>query len=251
MRLLNVDKFLNGEALPFEVFWGGNQPDYAILSHTWLEKEAEELRYQDIENRTRKGTKGYRKIRDCCRKAKQHGHGYVWADTCCIDKGNNVELSEAISSMFSWYKGAKICYAYLADYDVVKKFKESKWFKRGWTLQELIAPKALVFYSHDWKYILSKSDRDMCGLISEITGISTEVLAGEQDALKNSSVAQRMPWASGRKTTRPEDIAYCLLGIFGVRMSLFYSEGGKEAFIRLQKTIMKQSDDHSLFAWSQ
>jgi hypothetical protein len=236
MRLLNVDKFLNGEALPFEVFWGGNQPDYAILSHTWLEKEAEELRYQDIENRTRKGTKGYRKIRDCCRKAKQHGHGYVWADTCCIDKGNNVELSEAISSMFSWYKGAKICYAYLADYDVgdapplntekkeeeeeaveeevfkkeafkVKKFKESKWFKRGWTLQELIAPKALVFYSHDWKYILSKSDRDMCGLISEITGISTEVLAGEQDALKNSSVAQRMSWASGRKTTRPEDIA--------------------------------------------
>jgi hypothetical protein len=230
MRLLNVEKFLNGETLPFEVFWGGKTPEYAILSHMWSKEEAEELRYQDIENGTRKGTKGYRKIRDCCRKAKQHDHGYVWADTCCIDKGNNVELSEAISSMFSWYKGAKICYAYLADYGVggspplntekkeeeevfkneafkAEEFKKSKWFTRGWTLQELIAPKALVFYSHDWKYILSKSDRDMCGLISEITGISTEVLAGEQDALKNSSVAQRMSWASGRKTTRPEDIA--------------------------------------------
>jgi hypothetical protein len=236
MRLLNVEKFLNGETLPFEVFWGGNQPDYAILSHTWFEKEAEELRYQDIEKGTRKETAGYRKIRDCCRKANQHGCEYVWADTCCIDKQNSVELAEAISSMFSWYKGAKICFAYLADYDVrcgvplntekkeeeeevveeevfnkeafkAEEFKGSKWFKRGWTLQELIAPESLVFYSHDWKYILSKSDRDMCGLISEITGISTEVLAGEQDALKNSSVAQRMSWVSGRETKRPEDIA--------------------------------------------
>jgi len=235
MRLLNVEKFLNGETLPFEVFLWGDQPDYAILSHRWF-KEEDELKYPDIGNGTMKGTAGYCKIKNCCRKAKQHGCGYVWADTCCIDTGSSAELKEAIRSMFNWYKGAKICFAYLADYDVrvgvpvntekkeeeeevveeeefnneafkAKEFKGSKWFTRGWTLQELIAPKSLVFYSHDWKYILSKSDRDACGLISEKTGISTEVLAGEKDALKNSSVAQIMSWASGRETTRPEDIA--------------------------------------------
>jgi hypothetical protein len=245
MRLLNVEKFLSGENLPFEVFWGGSPPKYAILSHTWFKKEDNELRYQDIENGTRKGTLRYRKIKACCRKAKQHGHRYVWADTCCIDKRNNVELSEAINSMFKWYKGAEICYAYLADYDVPaelpfnkeeedggegeaikeeafgeemieeeafekeafkeEKFKESKWFTRGWTLQELIAPKKVVFYTHDWKYIGSKVET--CNWLRNKTRISPEVLAGEEDSLEKSSVAQRMSWASGRKTTRVEDIA--------------------------------------------
>lgn len=173
-------------------------------------------------------------------------------DTVCIDKSSSAELSEAINSMYRWYQNAQICYAYLADVTVAEKprgggsaFERSRWFTRGWTLQELIAPSNLVFYSSDWRRIGTKSElRD---IISEITGINVGVLGGTDP--DHFSIAQRMSWASKRKTTRVEDIAYCLLGIFGVNMTLLYGEG-ERSFVRLQEEIMKASDDHSLFAWA-
>lgn len=108
------------------------------------------------------------KIRDSCRKVAEEGFQYIWIDTCCIDKSSSVELPEAINSMYSWYKAAKRCYATLADVsanvEVREKdseFVKSKWFERGWTLQELIAPRDVVFYSKDWIKLGEKSSRNV------------------------------------------------------------------------------------------
>lgn len=123
-------------------------------------------------------------------------------------------------------------------------FAKSRWFTQGWTLQELIAPSILVFLSTDWHEIGKKSD--LQDTIAVITGIDSRILGGEDPQIM--SIAQRMFWASDRDTARVEDIAYCLIGIFGVNMPLLYGEG-KKSFVRLQEAIMKDSDDHSLFAW--
>lgn len=147
--------------------------------------------------------------------------------------------------MFRWYKKAKICYAYLEDVDDVSELARSRWFTRGWTLQELIAPKDVSFYSTNWTFLGSKSDlRDN---LEAITGISQDVLSGASESW-HECIATRMRWAANRQTTRLEDMAYCLLGIFDVQMPLLYGEG-KRAFTRLQQEIMRGSDDQSLFAW--
>ena len=156
--------------------------------------------------------------------------------------------------MFRWYQKARVCYAYLADVLkdtnpnedslVPEEFSRSRWFTRGWTLQELVAPQNVVFYSRSWKNIGTKEQ--LCNTISTITGIDIDTLLGED--LTVVSVANKMSWASGRRTTRIEDMAYCLLGIFDVNMPLLYGEGQK-AFLRLQEEILRSSYDHSLFAW--
>jgi hypothetical protein len=175
-----------------------------------------------------------------------------WIDTCCIDKTSSAELTEAINSMFNWYRDAQICYAYLQDVEndedpshPSSTFSRSRWFTRGWTLQELIAPPKLLFLSKDWREIGSRSD--LVDVIADITSIDKFLF--EYGILGRYSTAQRMSWASRRKTTRVEDQAYCLLGLFGVNMPLLYGEG-QRAFVRLQEEIMKHSDDHSIFAWS-
>lgn len=185
--------------------------------------------------------------------------GYVLTDVvgwdrCCIDKTSSAELSEAINSMFRWYERARVCYAYLSDVSGdanlrvdVREFVESRWFTRGWTLQELVAPKSVLFYSkrgRGWHFLGSKED--LCDHISNITGIDTDTLYGA--GLELASVARKMSWASQRETTRIEDTAYCLLGIFDVNMPLLYGEGEK-AFLRLQEEILRSSYDYSLFAW--
>lgn len=225
-------------------------PAYAILSHTWGE---DEVLYVDMERGNAKGKAGYEKIRNCCRVAFSQGFDYIWVDTCCIDKRSSAELSEAINSMYTWYKGSSVCYAFLADVAANgnaeipnSAFADSKWFKRGWTLQELIAPGDLVFYSHEWIEFGTKSTLN--SLLTEITGIDVAILNGSAD-FQSTSVAKRMSWASNRATTRIEDIAYCLMGLFDVNMPLLYGEGEK-AFTRLQEEIIKHSDDHSLFAWT-
>ncbi len=193
---------------------------------------------------------GYSKIRSCCAIAAQQGFEYVWIDTCCIDKTSSAELSEAINSMYRYYQEAQICYAYLADVrkinsrypDGGRKFRGSRWFTRGWTLQELLAPKQVIFYGSDWQELGSKSD--LRSQISLITGVQLRHMID----INSASVAQKMSWASGRKTTRVEDIAYSLMGIFDVNMPLIYGEG-KKAFTRLQHEIVKSSDDESIFAW--
>ena len=191
--------------------------------------------------------KGYQKIRECCRIAKERDKTeYVWIDTCCIDQTSSAELSEAINSMYDWYKHAHICYAYLADVSLKesKQFGESVWFKRGWTLQELLAPSMVEFYDQDWECLGQRNI--LYDEISNATGIKREHLLNPHHA----SVAQKMSWASNRDTTRKEDMAYCLLGLFQVNMPVFYGEGGPKAFIRLQQEISKKSDDESLFAWN-
>jgi len=202
-----------------------------------------------------KSKAGYIKITNACRLASLGGYDWIWVDTVCIDKKSSAELSEAINSMFNWYANAVVCYAFLADVpDLDPKacraldspFRKSRWFERGWTLQELIAPKRLEFYSQHWITIGSK--KDLSDLIKEITKVP-QVCLENSKFLPYSTIAEKMSWASGRETSRTEDMAYCLLGIFDVRMPPLYGEGGKNAFIRLQEEIMKESTDHSLFAW--
>ena len=226
-------------------------PPYAILSHTWGNAE---ISFQDLLNYPEsklKESKGYQKVRSCCALAAAEGHEYVWIDTCCIDKTSSVELTEAINSMYRWYQKAKICYSYLADVsigdqglrnpDVERMFQESRWFTRGWTLQELLAPEDMVFYDQNWRELGSKSS--LIAQISLVTGIQQDHI---QD-INGASVAQKMSWASKRQTRRVEDMAYSLMGIFDVNMALLYGEGDK-AFTRLQHEIVKISNDESLFA---
>ncbi|KAK6819094.1 hypothetical protein RU639_008131 [Aspergillus parasiticus] len=242
MRLLHTEERHTGN---FEIieFTDDRIPPYAILSHTW---EGGEVTFQDMhaDKLHTRQKKGYSKIQRCCHLAKTEGFEYVWIDSCCIDKTSSAELSEAINSMYRWYQEAEVCYAYLADVPS-KGFKESRWFTRGWTLQELIAPTKITFLDANWKGLGSKADLQQA--ISECTRILIGVLSGDED-IESFSIAQRMSWAAERVTTRVEDRAYSLLGIFGVNIPLIYGER-ETAFIRLQEEIMRISDDHSLFAW--
>ncbi|KAF1829424.1 HET-domain-containing protein [Decorospora gaudefroyi] len=245
MRLLNV------HTRQLEEFFGEGIPLYAILSHTWGAEEKQ----------------GYAKIDGCCRQAARHGLRYVWIDTCCIDKMSSAELSEAINSMFRWYEAANLCYDYLEDvasgldaFGPRSKFQTSRWFTRGWTLQELLAPRRVLFFASDWTPIF---DSTVAGsleglqggqgpmrskqpqLLSGIAGIPESVLQRHKETIFRFSSVQIF---LGGVTTRIEDMAYCLLGILGVNMPLLYGEGDR-AFVRLQEVILSSSDDISVLAW--
>ncbi|KAF2966116.1 hypothetical protein GQX73_g7469 [Xylaria multiplex] len=234
-------RLINTSTIKIHEFPGDSVEDYAILSHTWVEDECtlQDMSMTDVELR-----EGYTKIKFCCQQAVLDGLSWAWVDTCCIDKTSTAELSEAINSMFRWYSNAKVCYAYLVDVTEKDGLASSRWFSRGWTLQELIAPKVIRFYSMDWKLLGSKSElRDT---LEKITGIEAFVLSTRN--FHQVCVAKRMSWAAKRNTTRVEDEAYSLMGIFDVNMPLIYGEG-KKAFLRLQQEILRVSDDQSLFAW--
>ncbi|KAI0196867.1 HET-domain-containing protein [Astrocystis sublimbata] len=225
---------------------------YAILSHTW---EEDELVYEDIIHGTEesKSQASRDKVRMACTRAAEDNYDYLWIDTCCIDKRSSAELSEAINSMFDWYSNAAVCYAYLFDAPMdltteenKAQFSKSKWFRRGWTLQELVAPREFEFYSGSWELIGRKNA--LGPLLAEITGIDVDILT-HQKPLSSASIARRMSWAARREVTRPEDMAYCLMGVFSVNMPMLYGEGAERAFLRLQEELMKESDDQSLFAW--
>jgi hypothetical protein len=168
--------------------------------------------------------------------------------SCCIDKTSSAELSEAINSMFRWYSRSKVCYAYLTDvsYDGFDdSLPKSRWFTRGWTLQELLAPSSVVFYSAEWTRI--GDSEVLISVLRNVTRIDEGILSRTK-SLDWVSVAEKMSWAATRETTRVEDMAYCLLGIFDINMPLLYGEGGR-AFQRLQEEILRNSQDQSLFAW--
>lgn len=252
MRLLNVRSFI------VEEYLGESVPPYAILSHTWGTKEVgfedmKTIRSRDdfisIMQQCGGPEKDYNKILRTAEFARSCGDSHVWIDTCCIDKSSSAELSEAINSMFAWYRDAKVCYAYLADVNHsgygMGSMGQSRWFHRGWTLQELIAPSDLLFLDSNWQPIGRKSE--LVGEISAITKVDAKILSGT--SLDGVCAAVRMSWAANRQTTRPEDIAYCLLGLFGVNMPLLYGEGKEKAFLRLQEEFLKISDDESIFAW--
>ncbi|KAE9380043.1 HET-domain-containing protein [Stipitochalara longipes BDJ] len=242
-------RLLNTTTLTFHEFLGNEIPYYAILSHRW---GLDEVTFQDLQNnRENMKTVGWEKVIGCCAQARKEGWDYVWIDSCCIDKSSSAELSESINSMYLWYQNSQVCYAYLNDVSAEKDheragsaFRNSSWFTRGWTLQELLAPQNVFFFNREWVEIGTKSTFDQ--LIASITGIDRQFLEG---GFERASIAQKFSWASKRQTLRIEDMAYCLMGLFGVNMPLLYGEGSK-AFIRLQLEIMKVSDDDSLFAWT-
>lgn len=242
---------INCSTRQLEEFIGSNIPRYAILSHTWGEGE---VSYADMKNdhAASRLKEGYRKIDFTCEQALLNGLDYAWVDTCSIDKSSSVELSEAINSMFRWYEDSAICYVYLSDVEGAcwrEDLPRSRWFTRGWTLQELLAPEHVTFYDCRWTQLGTKDE--LAGLLHSITNIDQEALVhtGNIDALDQFCVAQKMSWASNRQTTREEDTAYSLMGIFNVTMPLLYGEGIK-AFQRLQEAIITQSGDHSILAWN-
>ncbi|KAJ0110017.1 hypothetical protein J7T55_014820 [Diaporthe amygdali] len=250
-------RLIHTRTLELLEFSGDKIPEeYAILSHTWEDEEVTFQDWQDLSVAKKK--KGFFKIDKACKQAQAHGLNYLWVDTNCIDKSSSAELSEAVNSMFSWYQEATTCYAFLSDVkpmprecesvteDYVKHFCESKWFTRGWTLQELLAPFAITFFSLDWSEIASRST--MAQAISETTRIDTEYLQGNR-RYKKASIAQKMSWVSRRVTTRVEDMAYCMLGIFEINMPLLYGEGTK-SFTRLQEEIIRHSNDQTIFCWT-
>jgi len=253
MRLLHTTK------LEIQTFLGA-VPPYAILSHTWGEGE---VTFQDFTSEERTKRKGWPKVDHCCRLAARDGWSWVWIDTCCIDKSDSSELSEAINSMFRWYEEAQTCYAYLedvptrvfvdperlAEMESIEEgfpwrwhFRSSRWFTRGWTLQELLAPSFLVFVDSGWGKIGSREA--WADEICAASGLEPKHLIGFRDC----SLATKLSWAVKRKTTREEDRAYSLLGLLGVNMPLIYGEG-KKAFMRLQQELIRSYNDESIFAW--
>ncbi|KAM5447328.1 hypothetical protein MaudCBS49596_006092 [Microsporum audouinii] len=241
-------RLLNAKTITVEEFFDDTAtPSYAILSHRWRE---EEVSLQDLKAGDSPKMHGYKKLTASCAQALLDGFDYIWVDTCCIDKTSSAELSEALNSMYQWYRRAEVCYAYLFDVEEDSvtdgsSFYNSAWFTRGWTLQELIAPATVEFFNGAWERLGTKVD--LKEAIYNITGIHRDVLTGMLD-LQSFSIAQRMSWAARRTTAKVEDMAYSLLGIFDINMPMLYGEGEK-AFLRLQEEIMKQSDDHTLFAW--
>ncbi|KAH8750477.1 heterokaryon incompatibility protein-domain-containing protein [Hyaloscypha finlandica] len=235
MRLLQYD---NNDNLSLTEFFDSAIPKYAILSHTW---GAEEVTFEYLQKRSYRKKAGYKKIRFCGEQARRDGLQYFWVDTCCIDKSSSAELTEAINSMFRWYRDSTKCYVYLTDVDHVAKwedsFQRSRWFTRGWTLQELIAPKEVNFFARDGTYLGNKSSIE--SILAEITGISTKVLRGH--SLSECTVEERMSWAEARRTKREEDQIYSLLGIFDVSMPVIYGEGRAKAKRRLSFEIRKNS----------
>ena len=223
-------------------------PEYAILSHTWG-ADTEEVTYRDLIDGTGKNKVGYRKIQFCGEQASRDNLHNFWVDTCCIDKSNITEVGEAINSMFRWYRDAAKCYVFLsdvprADVDTTEHsqqlpwesaFRTSRWFTRGWTLQELIAAKTVEFYSRDHVLLGNKTSlhQQICG----ITGIATKALQGY--SLEDFSIEERLRWVDKRETTKDEDLAYCLLGIFNVSLPLIYGEGRMKAMRRLEQVIME------------
>ena len=241
---------------------------YAILSHVWFRPPGGEKSFQDV-LRVQEEVRADRekdptlpedevlrrlppKIRDSCAQALKDGFDIIWIDSCCIDKTSSAELSEAINSMYAWYAASTVCYAFLHDVNADEDprpprstFRRSVWFTRGWTLQELIAPTIVILFASDWRVIGGK--HGLALVIEETSGIDRAALTNERP-LHSFTVAQRMFWASTRVTTRKEDEAYCLMGLFDVNMPTIYGEGDK-AFLRLQEEILKTIPDQTIFIW--
>jgi hypothetical protein len=252
MRLINTSTLLLDE------FFGDDIPKYAILSHTWTKEEVTFREWLEP-TATTASKAGFAKVKEACAVALSLGHEWLWADTACIDKTSSAELSEAINSMFAWYRDSAECLVYLTD---VKQAAESdgqpqqllditasRWFERGWTLQELLAPADLTFYDRQWRCLGTKVE--YAHAIAPITGIKAKILTSRVSlpSVLRQSVAERMSWMARRRTTRVEDMAYCMLGIFDINMPLLYGEGDK-AFRRLQHEILRSYHDHTILAWT-
>ncbi|RYP34123.1 hypothetical protein DL767_004458 [Monosporascus sp. MG133] len=256
MRLLQLQD--NGE-FALDEYLGENVPPYAILSHTWGAQDEEEVRFRDLTKGTGKNKAGYLKLTFCAKQAAHDGLQFFWVDTCCIDKSSHVELSEAINSMFRWYRKAAKCYVYLSDVSIdgssgkelssqrswIPAFRRSRWFTRGWTLQELIAPSSVEFFSVEGERLGDKNS--LLQEIHDITGIPIEALQGSD--LSMFSIDERLSWSERRTTRVEEDAVYSLLGIFNIVMPPIYGEGRQNALVRLVRSINKIDLTYDLEKW--
>jgi heterokaryon incompatibility protein (HET) len=252
MRLLECQS--SGEFQLTKFFYESDIPRYAILSHTWGPDD-EEVTFDDLARQASKRKTGYNKIRFCGEQAAKDGLNYFWIDTCCIDKANNTELSQAINSMFKWYSNSVKCYVYLSDVSIGKDgiqqlestwipaFRKSRWFTRGWTLQELLAPASVEFFSSEGRLIGDKFS--LKNYVHEITGIPLQAL--DRQPLSEFTIDERMSWAKTRNTKVKEDGIYCLFGIFGIYMPLIYGEGIENASRRFMLEIKSASISSLLF----
>jgi len=238
MRLINV------HGLTLREFAPNATPNYAIASHRW----ADEVSFQDIQETKNTHKSGYKKIEKFAQYVRDHldGIDYLWYDSCCIDQKSSADVSEAINSMFRYYSGAHICLAYLADVkhpDDLVGFENSVWHTRGWTLQELLASKHVTFLSSSWDIIGYKGPRgESCSkpalepVLAKITGIPEDTIADPENC-QRFSVKEKYEWIAGRSTTKPEDMVYCLLGLFDVSMPTIYGEGVANARKRLDSEL--------------
>lgn len=266
MRLVNVRTFKLKE------FGEDDVPPYAILSHTWGPQEASLRDLQKATSISIKTNRIYRKIVCACFQARKDCLQWLWVDTVCIDSTSSIDVQEAVNSAFNWYRRSEMCYVYLDDLDGscpllsdtaieasgrpgqqnhripfwAQSMATCRWFTRGWALPELIAPVGIKFFGKTWRLVATKAK--LVRYLARITGIDAGVLTHARK-IGLVSIATRMSWAANRRTTRVEDRAYSLLGIFGVSMPIVYGEGNR-AFARLQEEIMKFSNDQSIFAWS-
>ena len=249
---------LNTSTLRLERFPGeSKKPKYAILSHRWG-KDEDEASFQDVNNGNHLRKRGWKKITSACGVARENGHKYLWADTCCINKvpRNNPEQTNAINSMYKWYGASEVCYAYfedVVDVNDVDELKKSQWFQRGWTLQEMLAPEELIFFSHDWKTSMDRfAVPDIMNTIAGVVGGAVSFwFLGDC----TYTIDDVMSWASRRMTKEPEDAAYSLIGLLKVEeyFQVSYGEGGAKAFVRLQEQLMQQesySNDMTIFNWT-
>ena len=248
MRLLNV------HTLEFSKDLADNIPRYAIASHRWFGEA--EVSLKDVLKKRNTHKAGYEKVQGFVEHVKVHMPHveWLWIDTCCIDQKHGSELSEAINSMFKWYANAEVCLAYLADVervDDLESFKKSEWFRRGWTLQELLAPWTVVFLTKRWEVIghkgktgRSKTGTELCSgpsLTASIVAASglPERVLNDFEQSGDFTIEEKLNWTTGRKTTKEEDMWYCLLGIFNVSMPIIYGERAEHAKRRLLEEAQK------------
>ncbi|KAM0246184.1 hypothetical protein ACHAQJ_010323 [Trichoderma viride] len=222
---------------------------YGILSHRWLPKGEPTLK--DMVEGTAKGP-GWDKLTLFCKRVFEYNLNFAWSDTCCIDKTSSSELDESIRSMFRWYRNASVCFIYLAKTTCIDDLPSDEWFERGWTLQELIAPPVIKLFDTKWERLANgsndKNNRQMLRLLSKASGCPEREL--HQFKPGPYYVDERMTWAATRKTTRGEDIAYCLMGLFDVTLQTAYGEGAERAFCRLIDMIMQSNGNTSVLNWA-
>jgi hypothetical protein len=223
---------------------------YAILSHRWMDEG--EPTYEEMKLDRTSGP-GYEKLKRFCEKACEYDVEFAWSDTCCIDKSSSTELDESIRSMFRWYRNSEICIVHLAHSESIEDMTGDEWMERGWTLQELLAPESIKFFNKHWMPMTadgndkSKSETEVMKTLETATGIPLDDLW--RFSPSPVRVDERMTWAARRRTTRDEDVAYSLMGIFKVSLQIAYGEGGDLAFCRLIEAIMQSGGDPSVFNW--
>jgi len=229
---------------------------YVMLSHRWQRKEPLLHDIQDKNVYDLDPVDGFVKLQSFCNAARDKGYRWAWSDTCCIDKNNNVEVQESVNSMFDWYRHSALTIVHLSDVLPSSKpgaLTNSVWNRRGWTFQEFLAPKIVLFYQNNWTpYLndLSPNHKESIAIMQELeyaTGIDPQALISFRPGMRGAR--EKLHWASMRITTLQEDVAYSLFGIFGVHLPVIYGEKKQNALGRLLQEIVARSGDISALDW--